>query len=333
LRLRTSEHLDAVSLLKRVFGAIKYQDKVLQTRTLAQRAQNPHVNNTPDGDDTTEDLPQPYFAILVADGDRMGQLISGKDTAKNHRELAQKLFEFSQHAKEIVKRHHGVTIYSGGDDVMAFLPVNTAIDCANKLAEQFAQSLRTLATASTTPTLSAGVAVVHYREPLSMSLQHARSAEKTAKQAGRNRLSVALHTRGGQPLTATAQWQELSWVEHMTDYAAGRITRGLAYELRELATEWPQSGFDELMWKEVRRIVARKQVRMPGAGDGKRRFLLADELDGLVSRWQQRHSGRDSLRELANELVIARFLSGLGRGNDMAVDTSTPRGEHAQANL
>ena len=38
-----------------------------------------------------------------------------------------------QNADRVVREHHGVLIYSGGDDVLAFLPLDQALKCARAL--------------------------------------------------------------------------------------------------------------------------------------------------------------------------------------------------------
>jgi CRISPR-associated protein Cmr2 len=74
--------------------------------------------------------PEPYLAVLVADGDKMGEALSALDLAGDHREFSQKLAEFADEAKNIVTNCNGVLVYAGGDDVLAFLPVDKCLDCA-----------------------------------------------------------------------------------------------------------------------------------------------------------------------------------------------------------
>lgn len=283
LRIKPTEHLDAISLLKRCYGAGMYQT-VVDTRTMARRAQNPEAQ--PEDrwgeDDDHIPEPQPYFAILVADGDRMGELISRQDNPEAHRALSKTLDDFAHEAQRIVGKHHGFMVYSGGDDVLAFLPVNQAIACAQDLSESFRHRVR--------GTLSAGIAVVHYREPLSQSLQRARDAEKAAKDGGRNALAVALHTRGGAPITVVRTWDRLRWRELLQSFEQGDLTQGLAYELLELAREWQDDMNVAYLQAEAERILGRKE----------RKGLKLPLFES-----------RQDLLDYAKELVVARFLSGV----------------------
>ncbi|GAO75189.1 type III-B CRISPR-associated protein Cas10/Cmr2 [Meiothermus ruber] len=291
LRIKPTEHLDAISLLKRCYGVSMYQT-VVDTRTMARRAQNPKVQPEDrwgeDDDHITE--PQPYFAILVADGDRMGELISRQDNPEAHRALSKTLDDFAHEAQRIVGKHHGFMVYSGGDDVLAFLPVNRAIACGQELSESFRHRVR--------GTLSAGIAVVHYREPLSQSLQWARDAEKAAKDGGRNALAVALHTRGGAPITVVRPWDRLRWRELLQSFEQGDLTQGLAYELLELAREWQDDMNVAYLQAEAERILGRKE----------RKGLKLPLFES-----------RQDLLDYAKELVVARFLSGVKTENQTEV--------------
>lgn len=294
LWLKATELLDAVSLVKRALS-IGPEDShqlglgaVLSTRDLAQRAVDPDYHSVEETEPGYT-----YFAILSADGDHMGARLSALATPDQHRVFSRTLDEFARAAKDVVNNHHGQLVYAGGDDVLAFLPVPFVLGCATELAEQFA--------AVTGGTLSAGVAIVHYKEPLSLGLRRARAAEATAK-ITRNALAVALYKRGGTPTVYSESWpsagqhQLLSvWVAH---HAAGKVTRSLGYSLRELATRLPPEIDPGVLNAEVRRVVEH-------SGSDK---SVRDDLPDLKS-----------LAELGNfitMLLVARFL------------TEKPQGQH-----
>jgi CRISPR-associated protein Cmr2 len=287
LRIKPTEYLDAISLLKRCYG-VRKSDKVVDTRTMARRALRPEA--MPDEryeDDDHIPEPQPYFAILVADGDRMGELISRQDDPEAHRRLSRTLDGFAQKARAIVPKYHGFMVYSGGDDVLAFLPVNQAVECAKELSKEFRHQVK--------GTLSAGIAIVHYREPLSISLENAREAEKAAKNGGRNALAVALYTRGGAPIVTVQRWDELTWPELLQIYHLGGITRGFAHELRELVLKWQDDMRADYLYKEAQRVLARKEAR---------------ELK-IPAPTSDTPTYRKELLTFVEQLIIARFLSGI----------------------
>jgi CRISPR-associated protein Cmr2 len=246
--------------------------------------------------------PPPYYAILLADGDRMGRIISKKDSKEAHQAFSLALAGFAGAVGGIVEKNHGHLIYSGGDDVLALLPLHTAIKCAHELHEEFDTRMKDVKAGiegEAVGTLSAGIAIVHYREPLQISLERARRAEKAAKDAGRDALAVALHTRGGAPVTYAAPWGDgklkAAW-DLWTEAFDGKLSRGLPYELRAFAQQamgvkLPSGAFQ----KEAARIFARKE--------GGKAFLESNPnaLDGATSH--------GALEALAGMLVIARFLA------------------------
>ena len=84
-------------------------------------------------------------AILHADGDFMGQTIDQQSRhakgAEKHREISRRLDSFAREARDIVEKHIGAPVYTGGDDVLAFMPLHTVLACAQKLAKEFAERL------------------------------------------------------------------------------------------------------------------------------------------------------------------------------------------------
>ena len=103
--------------------------------------------------------------------------------------LSEALTNFALHSvPDIVDRHMGELIYAGGDDVLALLPAACALRCAGELVATYqrdwSEDGRLLP--GCRATVSAGLAVVHYKEDLRFALQAARDAEKAAKSAGRD---------------------------------------------------------------------------------------------------------------------------------------------------
>ena len=75
--------------------------------------------------------PNPYMAVLVADGDNMGKTLSSLKNADEHRNFSAALAVFAGAARVIVEeQHNGILVYAGGDDVLAFVPVDLCLACA-----------------------------------------------------------------------------------------------------------------------------------------------------------------------------------------------------------
>lgn len=303
LFLKKTESLDAVSLLKRIKGVTE-GDKVLSTWALAQRAKDPAASSSPAiGDDRDGDAVPPdytYFAILVADGDRMGQLLNGlaasSEGIEQHRSIGNSLDQFAEKAQQLL-RASGQPVYCGGDDVMAFLPVTNVFTIARALSEEFQTQL------SGAATLSAGIAVVHYKEPLSVSLARARQAERKAKQL-RNAVCVAIHTRGGVPRYITRHWDDLKLVDWQRHFTEDHLPAGLPYELHRLAIEWPSGLPAAALAGEAERVINRKIERSQNSDDAKTELIRS--IAGTLGE----ENPACSLLRIATELTMARFLAG-----------------------
>ncbi len=256
--------------------------------------------------------PYPYFAVLAADGDHMGAAINEITDSASHVEFSQKLGQFATNAAEIVRSAQGVTIYSGGDDVLAFLPMDTAIDCASRLREAF-EPVAALAQekgAKKRPTLSCGISIAHYGEHLQDLLKWAREAEKAAKKNDRNSLAVHLHTRtaGEESVPSVRKWDEIDqttladyWNLLVRLFAEDRIPDGAVYELRRLAREFGYEGADqEILAAEIKRILNRKR-KEHGSKE-----IDKEDIDVLLT-----HAGKDAkqLARFVDELLIARRIA------------------------
>jgi CRISPR-associated protein Cmr2 len=209
--------------------------------------------------------PQPYYAILLADGDRMGRVIDRQDR-EGHVGISAALVDFARAAERTVQQHCGSLVYSGGDDVLALLPLHTAVDCGAQLAKDFAESLKEWKDQEGhSPTLSAGIAVVHHLAPLDESLAVARRAEKIAKQR-RNALTVIVDKRSGDEVVTSGSWDKIvpaiqSAVEwHREGVVAARAAHELAAlaRLTEGAPPAERSVFRAMAKSEAVRILERK---------------------------------------------------------------------------
>ena len=153
--------------------------------------------------------PPSYVACLVADGDHMGkaldELAGSVEPVDACRTFSEQLLKFPNDAKQIVAKHRGTPVYAGGDDVLAFLPVATALDCAEQLSEAFRQVMDGTAVIRK-PTLSVGIGIAHVVEAMGLLLELGREAERKAKESGRNALAIVFDKRSGGRRTWSCQW-------------------------------------------------------------------------------------------------------------------------------
>lgn len=256
--------------------------------------------------------PSPYLGVLVADGDRMGQALSALNSLDKHRKFSRALADFASKSREIVHEHNGVLVYAGGDDVLAFVPVDHCLDCARALHDAFGEALKAWSEETGIDlTFSVGFAVAHFMEPLEDLLAYGRAAEKHAKhprdgdgqQDDRNGLAVHVVKRGGGPLAVRANWSDnpdqrlkqlAQWIEGQS--VSGRVAYDL-HKIAEVYETWPPETAKAVIQSDVRSTLKKKQ---PSAASG------AGVLDKII---EDRVGSAASLRSLANDLLVARALS------------------------
>lgn len=188
------------------------------------------------------------------------------------------------------------------------MPLHRAVDCARKLAEKFQEHLSKfpIDQENHLPTLSAGIGISHFMDPLRSALNLARKAEALAK-VERSSLAVIVDKRSGPPVEVKGVWGDLderlkTYVEmHRNDW----VPDGAAYELRELARlldraeEEERASLLELVRKEAERILRRKQPQ-----HGAQKELAETILKRLIADVQVLE-----LNEVADSLIVARLLA------------------------
>lgn len=288
---------------------------------------------------TNGDKPIPYYAILLADGDSMGKVIDFQNEVKDHQALSKALNEFARSVQAIVEGdlekggHRGALVYAGGDDVLAFLPLHTVLQCAKTLADTFKKKLKDFKDKhGKPPTLSVGVVVAHHLEPLSEALALARAAERAAKSVrGKNALAVIISKRSGADRTVSGQWGDFDERLNLLIglHVNEEIPDGAAYQLRDLALRLTVSqdsrdydakkdeALKKAMCYEAVRILGRKQ---PGGGAGGIDKATLEKLGEMLE------SDDIGVKRLADELIVARDFA-------LAVILASNKKEPSYANV
>lgn len=292
--------------------------------------------------------PPSFYALLLADGDLMGQLVGRLGGESVGRALS----SFTPKAPETVREFDGVTVYAGGDDVLAMLPVPNALPCARQLAREYAAAFDDVA-AGADVTLSAAVIFAHAQLPLGPVIREAhRLLDDVAKDGnGRNSLAVEVLKRGGPHCQWVSTWTRQGPEGESSD-AVGLLQRlveqqglkasdvglssALLYRIREMLAqlcEWPQwspgswgslppeMNLQPLVKAEILRTLA------GSAGAAMQQDAMtqqdADELADLISELLApspnatvaAHAQRDAPRNEAgvDALLLARFIASGGQ--------------------
>jgi len=187
--------------------------------------------------------PPIYFAILLADGDHLGRLVATKGSDLVSTALA----EFTRTAPGVVRAHGGVTVYAGGDDVLALLPIETALECARAVERAYRRAFDGAVSDGSRhgATLSAAVVFAHARAPMRPLLAEAhRLLDTVAKdQNGRASLVAGIYRSDGLAADWVTTWTRTSTdgsvldsVQCMVDAAkalkAGAVSGSLLQDVR-----------------------------------------------------------------------------------------------------
>jgi CRISPR-associated protein Cmr2 len=301
--------------------------------------------------------PPSYYAVLMLDGDNMGDWLAGQNSpairaaihpdmvkyfeklrdtkpgldAKRpvspslHGAISEALGNFAQYvAPAIVAEHQGELIYAGGDDVLALLPTQTVLACANALKRAFrgevgcnagapegfyrVEGRGDLLVMGTKATASVGIAVVHYKEDLRAALEMAREAERAAKKEGKDRVSLTVARRSGEHASATVPWALVSELAKAVKAFAAASDRW-AYRMREVLPVFAEGGPPEEAFKaELQRQLDRAE------DEATRKLPVAKFYDDL-----RNCSDEKEWHVTATRLItLWQSASFLARGRDVA---------------
>ncbi len=261
-------------------------------------------------DQRPADPPSRFYAVLVADGDRIGELVR-----QNMEAASQALAEFARKVPGIVEDHGGVTVYAGGDDLLALLPFDEALQCARKLRDTFGGVFESQ---QVNASLSAAVVFAHAKVPLTEVIDHARRLlEDVAKEENRrDSLAVGLLRPGGLHARWVASWDSnpeervgdvVADLQSSTDLSTSGLHR--VKDVLALSCGWPRwqpGSWSEQMLDPVPLIVGElTSAQIPSGLDLEK---LSKRLVALSRRSRTSFSRETQLG--LDGIEVARFLGG-----------------------
>lgn len=240
--------------------------------------------------------PSRYYAILFMDGDEIGKWIAGVNMPKVrellepsylcqkasqlppilderhpvspslHQLLSRKMSEFALNdVRCVIEQNYGALVYAGGDDVLALLPIEYLLQCLFYIRERWRKRLGRV-------TISAGVAIVHCRMPLSRALREGREALRLAKEKyDRDAFCLSVLPRGGERREGGSKWQisdgRASFpvpciLKELADgFRAEKLSGRFPYQFAQVQRE---IGDDrDVLERELTRIYERKEAAEP----------------------------------------------------------------------
>ena len=231
-----------------------------------------------------------YYALIMFDGDNMGKLLAGeylRDKSKLeefHKGLSEALSENAKNAKDIVDRY-GKTVYAGGDDFLGFVSLKNLMPALKELREEFKKSVNDKLSDMINQeiTMSAGIAIAHYKTPLKTVLDWARAMEKEAKESGgRDAFAIAVLKHSGEIHKTVWKWfdEEKSNIERieviLKKLIEKKFSTNFIYTLEEefirLSEEKNSTHYKKQFQVELRRLLAKSVLLKRKGGESKEDF-------------------------------------------------------------
>lgn len=275
-----------------------------------------------------------YYAILMLDGDSMGRWLSGeflKDKTQLldfHKSLTSKLGSFVRSVKDIIKDSKGKLVYAGGDDVLAFVNLNHLLPVMKELREKFPKfeefgfKIRDNKKSSA----SMGIAIAHYKTPLSEVLKWARKMEKEAKSIDgqKDAFAIAVLKRSGETRKTVFKWQysnssiigilqnlikSLKQEEKQEDFS-NTFIKNLDIEFRRLMDEKGKYENNLLIRTEMKRLIERSCMMTRKEDETKKEFLQRKKqaINDLTEKQDILYTNSKSLDNFLSSLDIADFI-------------------------
>jgi len=245
-----------------------------------------------------------YYAILVFDADSMGKALQGKD--KDYQKALSKcLGDFAKKATAYIdgrlenEAPKGKTVYAGGDDFLGFINLDYLFEAMQWLRVNFDQAINQemLVLGYTSPALSfsAGIAIAHYKTPLSEVLHWARVSEKLAKKKykenGKNAFCIAVLKHSGEIHQTTWKWS------YNTSISLISTLNIISTLLNKLVSEDLSSKFIKNLDIEFRKLLNEKEEII-----WSNKAMLKFELERLLLRAKSSDFDKKDAKQLAADI-------------------------------
>lgn len=254
-----------------------------------------------------------------------------------HASISEALGDFALYGvPQIIDNYHGRLIYAGGDDVCAIMPIDTVIQAAKEIADYYTRFFSHITQDGTNrelkddesfvPTagklchgmgkaegisISAGILLCHYKEPLSsmISRAHALLDGYAKEKSGRNSCAIELKKRSGGSRYFYAKWDNPCWESYKTllGYKTELLSKSCIYNLDNyevafttiLETEQKESALPKV--KKMLASIVKKSIEKDPS---------TEQIDTMTNLIIQDYKG--TLRFTTDPLKILAFLRGEG---------------------
>lgn len=271
-----------------------------------------------------------YYAVIMLDGDSMGKWLSAdeeflKDKSQLmefHKNLTEKLGDFSKRVEEITQKPKGKLVYAGGDDALAFVNLNHLLPVIKDLRGNFPKFEEiTHVSDGKTSSASCGICISHYKTPLSETLRWTQTMEKEAKKIdGKNAFAIAVLKRSGEIRKADFKWEYdgESTVQIMEELVqslkqnefSDTFIKNLSAEFGRFMTDGLLHEFKPLIETEMMRLIERSCMMRKKENESREEFenRKKDRINELNRKLKHIYSNSRSFEDFISFLDIVVFI-------------------------
>ncbi|MEM8524997.1 MAG: type III-B CRISPR-associated protein Cas10/Cmr2 [Bacteroidota bacterium] len=277
-----------------------------------------------------------YYAILAFDADGMGKKLQACKGAGEHTRVSELLAGFAELATDYIDNEQtgiGRTVYAGGDDFLGLINLNHLFKVMKYLRDLFDEKVNANLRAELIMTFSAGVAIGHYKTPLSEVLGWAKQMERVAKSvekedqsAKKDAFSIAVLKRSGEIHYTIWRWKtfENNWttdifqrlIVHLKDGELSKkfITNLSSEYEKRLDTDgnWGKQAQENGFEEELNAMLAYELdyfIKRSAASDEEAKSAVKGLADHLFSNYQHHIGFKLSVQNLLNMLHICEFIT------------------------
>ncbi len=193
------------------------------------------ASETVDNDKDISDKPYDYYAVIQADGDKIGEYLSSLANDKIN-EFSKNCINYAKSVAQIVGDYGGMTIYAGGDDLLAIAPVlgkenKNIFDLCIEIGKCFDDIVKKQ---NNFPTVSIGVSIRHTKFPLYEALNSAGTALfGKAKTGEKNNTCIDFQKHSGQSVKLLIPSEKLGFVSNLMKSGDSETVNSIIYILDE----------------------------------------------------------------------------------------------------
>jgi CRISPR-associated protein Cmr2 len=269
--------------------------------------------------------PPPYYAMLLMDGDEVGELLDGNQDVQVSRGLSAFTKEVEALFTTGQDRIQGIAIYAGGGDVLALTTLEAAIPAAVRLARAYRDAFAQQGVSTKQkelPDISGAIVFADHHEQFRAVVTEAHDLLKNRAKDGNGRasLAVAVLMPSGIAVSWVGKWQLPGGIE--PPLAIGNLAGSMPfsnrfpYNLRARYIVPAGDRFEEIGFTNADlKLIFRHEL---GKSRGAAGTSVASVADMLVISRPSRSAPHEAGAEARpagldeNGLLLARFLNQYG---------------------